>query len=358
MKNKNAITSEPVGASPLNAQTICYVTGRSGGHLLPALTHAREHRAQRPEDHILFITTDTQLDHDIMRDAAGVDETLYVPLPNVPRSLFMYPWFIVRCLLTFLQSIRYMRKNAVAHVVSFGGYISVPVCLAARCLRIPITLVELNTEPGKAMQFLAPYAQHIYVCFKQAASHFKQPTTCIPYPLRYTKIPTREEITQHMHKHLLLRDKMTVLILGGSQGSMFLNRAIGNWFDAMPDICEQIQIVHQVGAHDTTNWHRWYRDRGVSAIIFRYCDDLSLWYATADLIICRAGAGTLFEVLFFNKRCVVIPLVTASTSHQVDNARAMVEEHPELFTVVEQSIIEHDPMQLFNTLRALLWCDN
>ena len=115
-----------------------------------------------------------------------------------------------------------------------------------------------------------------------------------------------------------------------------------------------MQIIHQTGSTDTTDWKNFYESAGVTAHIFSYYPHLALMYSAADLIICSAGAGTLFEIKFFNKQCIIIPLSTSTTDHQLYNARAMADEYPELFHTIGQQDVEKNPAILFATLKEFL----
>lgn len=349
MKNKNVPTSLAVGLPALKGKqkTIGYVGGRSGGHIVPGLTHARLHVDKNPDDQILFIATDTPLDVAIVSTAAHVRTKLYLNLPNVPRRVFALPTFAYRFGVAFIQSFRAMRSQRVTQLISMGGYVSLPVCLAARCLRIPISLFELNAHPGRATLFLAPHVTDVSICFESAQKSFSRTTTCVSYPLQYTQMPGEQELIDHKQQHGLSADKKVVLVLGGSQGSVFLNGLIGRWLDAVPSVRDTVHIVHQTGANDPCDWNAWYRERKIAATVFHYSNDLALWYSCADLVICRAGAGTLFEVAFFKKPCLIIPLITTETSHQVDNAKAMVAQSPELFCMLNQSDIQQNPELFF-----------
>ena len=89
--------------------------------------------------------------------------------------------------------------------------------------------------------------------------------------------------------------------------------------------------------------------------MFAYKEDLAPCYAAADIIICRAGAGSLFETLFFGKPCLTIPLETSSTAHQKDNARALSKQYPELITMLTEQEIKHDNMMLFRVLNKYIY---
>jgi len=348
MKKTNAPTSSINGNQNTKPRVIGYVAGRSGGHLLPALTHARAHKQQHPTDRILFFSTDTTLDANVVHGADCVDIYVRLSLDNIPYGrLFAYPQFIWRLGATFMRSLWYMWHYTPEKIVSMGGYVSIPVCLAARVMRIPVELFELNAVPGRATQFLAPYARSVFVCFEQSRSYFPATALVAPYPLRFTASVHVHGVS-HLYQYGFVGNKKTVLVLGGSQGSLSINRAIGRWLDAMPYLRDEVQIIHQTGDQDTIDWIHWYRERDIAAYVFAYRDDLAPLYACADLIICRAGAGTLFEVAFFHKPCIVIPLKTHSTSHQLDNARAMAAQHPDLFTVLDHNVLEQNE-SLFHT---------
>ncbi len=160
---------------------------------------------------------------------------------------------------------------------------------------------------------------------------------------------------QTAQEHLeITAGKKTIVVLGGSQGSLFLNECMKHFVTNNAENFHNIHIIHQTGSSDSTDWNDFYTSHNVSAHVFSYHPHLAQIYAAADVIICRAGAGTLFEIKFFNKPCIIIPLMTHTTDHQVDNARAMSREYPELFYTLGQSSIEKDPTILFTRIRDLL----
>jgi UDP-N-acetylglucosamine--N-acetylmuramyl-(pentapeptide) pyrophosphoryl-undecaprenol N-acetylglucosamine transferase len=115
-----------------------------------------------------------------------------------------------------------------------------------------------------------------------------------------------------------------------------------------------MQFIHQTGSTDETDWKQLYTSKNITAHVFSYNPELALLYTAADIIICRAGAGTLFEINFFNKKCIIIPLKTATTDHQVHNAIAMSADYPDLFEYILQDDIEKNPTLLFSRLNTLL----
>ena len=339
MKKNSAQTCLNDGTIPrMNKQTVCFVAGKSGGHILPALTLAAHHKKTNPQDTILFFSTHSHLDTHLAGNNNNIDHYVPLTLENVPYSrLYQFPRFVWHGMRSCITSLYQLYTHKPSKIISMGGYISIPVCLAATLLRIPIELHELNAVPGKATKFLAPLATTIVVCFEQAINYFPAHKCRVAaYPHRFTKQDkqlTQADALQHIGFD---NNKKTIFILGGSQGSVFINDVIKRWLAGNPDVHNTLQIIHQTGAQDTTNWHALYAGYGITAQVFTYHNDVHYYYAASDLIVCRAGAGTLWEIAFFGKRAITIPLETTTTDHQVDNARAIAQLYPELFTVLTQ----------------------
>jgi UDP-N-acetylglucosamine--N-acetylmuramyl-(pentapeptide) pyrophosphoryl-undecaprenol N-acetylglucosamine transferase len=219
-------------------------------------------------------------------------------------------------------------------------------------LRIPITLYSLDAVPGKAIQFLTPLATAIITPFATSQKYFPEHRCSVaPYPIKFN---TKIDQTTALQKLNLSPAKKTIAILGGSQGSLFLNQYMQQWINDPSFPANDIQIIHQTGSVDDTDWQQLYVSKNITAHVFSYHPDLALMYSAADLIICRAGAGTLFEIKFFGKPCIIIPLMTNTTTHQVDNARAMAEEYPEQFYMLTQNYVERNPKILHKQILELL----
>ena len=232
----------------------------------------------------------------------------------------------------FYKSFMELRRAKPQRIVSMGGYISIPVCLAAWLLRIPIDLFELNAEPGKAIRWLTPLAHRVLTCFEEAQNYFPpEKVQSSPYPLRFTQADIIERETA-CKKLDLDPTKKILLVLGGSQGSQSLNKLIPALGKQYPHIC----IIHQAGP-EAARLKEWYRQEKIDARVFEYLHELQYPYCAADLVIARSGTGTLFELLFFQKKALLVPLEVASTDHQVANAYAFARKRPDLFTVVRNN---------------------
>lgn len=342
----------------MNKQIIAFVAGRSGGHIIPALTLAQQIKATNEHAHILFFTTAHPLDHAIIKkQGAIINKHVALKLGNVPFfNIFKILVFIINFTRAFIRSISYLREYKPEKVIGMGGYISVPVCLAARFLRIPVHLYDLDAKPGKATRFLAKYAEKIYICFEQAKELLPaQKCELAQYPIRFALAAKTISQTSALTQLQLHHNKKTIFINGGSQGSLFVNICIKEWLDLNPHLHSLIQIIHQTGSFDKFDWRTHYQNLDIPSVVFTYKEDLLPCYAAADVIISRAGAGSLFEALFFNKPCIAIPLETSATSHQKDNARALFYQHPHLFTLLTELEIKSDNMILFRVLNKFIY---
>ncbi len=340
----------------MSKNTLCFVAGKSGGHIIPCLTLADQHCLKNPDTNILFFSTQLPLDKAIISANNNVSYHITLPLSSANVQSFFHRFVIVwNAVRSLCISFFYLLKHRPCKVITTGGVVAIPVIIAAYILRIPITLYNLDAIPGKAIKFLAPFASDIKVCFKNTQQLLNEyQCTLTPFPIRYTTNIT----TQNKHDVLcsigLDTTKKTVLVLGGSQGSLFLNNCIKKWASSSYFSTHSTQIIHQTGSVDATDWKQLYDQYDVSAHTFTYHPQLATLYNVADIIICRAGAGTLFEVKFFNKQCLIIPLKTHTTSHQVDNARVMSQEYPELFSWLDQDYIEKNESLFFVKINELL----
>lgn len=333
-------------------KTLCFVAGKSGGHIVPCITLAQQYKEAHPNNAILFFTTQSALDKTLVTKGDLIDHPVYLPL----TQLYPRPWYRIfinswHAIVSFCISLKTLYTHTPTKIVTTGGFIAIPVCYAAKILQIPIELIELNAVPGSTIKFLAPIASRINSCFKKSAAIWgPHRGTLIPYPIRFSSAHKKESgIPFFKDCH-----KTTLLILGGSQGSHFINTIMTQLITDKQYPLHSFALLHQTGSSaETTRIASWYTEHNIIAHVFSYDDDMAKYYQAADIIICRAGAGTLFEALFFNTPCITIPLETDTNDHQLHNAQEMVVEHQRLFTLIRQKHLEKNPLLLLYKLIAL-----
>lgn len=331
--------------------TYCFVAGVSGGHILPALNLAHDIEQQNPHAHIVMITTHGDLDAKVLQQNRDLEHHALRLRPVPYRQWYKLPIFAYQAVSSFLQSLRILYRAKPERVITTGSHIALPVCAAAWILRIPIELVALDVEPGKTLLALAPLATSVSICFEQTKKYFpKNNCTLRPYPLSAYIRSLSNTRTPLLNELGFDESKKTILIVGGSQGSVSLNTAIKKLIAGHQDIATNIQIIHQTGSSDVTNWPAFYAQHGITAYAFAYNPELVRYYTAADCIITRAGSGSLHEILYLKKPCIIIPLITNTTHHQRANAQAMRERHPELVQVIEQEALTGNPELLLRSI--------
>lgn len=328
-------------------KTIVVVAGNSGGHIIPGLTLARAQYNQGAR--IIFVTPDGQLDKKLVAQETWIAHHELLQLGPVPRAWWKLPGYGVSFVRTIMQLVQVLKTYKPDEIIGMGGYPCIPAVVAARFLHIPCDMYELNVIPGEAVKLLARWCRNVFICFEKTRS-FLPGAHCEKraYPVRFTEhTVTRDQACRELGFDPA---KKILLVLGGSQGSQFMNQLMIDVLGEFGDV-SRLQIIHQTGEQGAQRMSAWYAEQGIPAHVFAFSSDMAPCYGAADLVIARAGAGTLFELLFFQKKSVIIPLITKTTDHQRDNAYAMAGEYPELFTVIDQST--QTKYQLLELLPAL-----
>ncbi|MCL4360767.1 UDP-N-acetylglucosamine--N-acetylmuramyl-(pentapeptide) pyrophosphoryl-undecaprenol N-acetylglucosamine transferase [Candidatus Dependentiae bacterium] len=322
---------------------IACVAASSGGHIIPTLTLAQDFLARNPDHKILLFSTSKDLDKKIIDQYSCISRYEFLNFNKQP-GIFNKINFLTSFFPNFWQSLKILKKTKPSEIICTGGYICIPVGVAAWLLKIPVNIFELNAIPGKTNKLLSYFASDIYIIFENASKSFRS-LNCklVEYPVRFNS----KNIIEQKEAILGLNldpAKKTVLILGGSQGSIFLNQLIKKIFDQ--NLYNDFQIIHQTGKNDCAQMQEFFDSKNIKSIVFDYHHDLSKYYCAADLIICRAGAGTLFEIKFFNKKAAVIPLETNKNDHQLYNALAMQNAHSQNFKCIRQ----HEAFEKLNEI--------
>lgn len=328
---------------------LCIVAGGSGGHITPALVLGETWKQHNPDGSIIFFGNNKKIDKTVLAKQSTIDTHIALSLQNLPgKKLWRYPIFTFQLICSSLKSFFILKKERPRKIISTGGLIAFPVCIAGYFLKIPIHLYELNTIPGLAIKFLAPLADIIHVVFPETKEQFKpehqDKVYTTNYPLRFTekdKAYEKKEIIHLINKqttkafHTSLK---TIFVLGGSQGSLFLNNLIKSWVLKDPESARNMQFIHQIGSYDKTDWHAFYDKHNIASYIFTYKPNIKDLYLASDLVICRGGAGTLFELEFFKKKCLIFPLHGVAANHQVANANTIAARNREIFFPVSPAV--------------------
>ncbi len=323
---------------------VLMAAGGTGGHVFPALAVAEELRSRWAGEPSSAACT-----VEFAGTARGIESRV---IPKAGFSLhivtaaglkgiggFKKVRNVLVLPLSFWEAGSLLRQIKPQVVVGVGGYVAGPVMLEASLARIPTLLIEPNARPGFTNRALAPFIRIAALGFKEAAPFYGRKARITGHPVRsaFSRIAPREHVPP-----------FTVLILGGSQGAMALNSAV---IEALPLFAGGgFRIIHQAGERDYARVRQAYQESSVRGEVHPFIDDVPQALDRADLVVCRAGASTVAELMAAGRASLLIPFPAAADNHQLINALAL--EREGTARVLEQRRLTGET--LFEEVRALL----
>jgi UDP-N-acetylglucosamine--N-acetylmuramyl-(pentapeptide) pyrophosphoryl-undecaprenol N-acetylglucosamine transferase len=281
----------------------------TGGHIYPGIAVADELKTLNP----IFILSANQTSKDIISKTNYKYLTLNVcGMPGIIS--FKFIWFLFTLTVSFFKSLYLILKYKPAVCVGMGGYVSVPVIFAALFLPVPTVICEQNVVAGKATKLLSKTASAVCLSFDETKKYIKTKHAVV------TGNPVRRDILNRSKSEALSKlnfstVKPVVLVFGGSLGASALNIAA---FEALNNM--DVNVIHATGKKDFSEFSK----RATPEYkIFEYLYDIGAAYAAADIVISRAGAGTVFELEYLNKYAVLVPYMHAG-AHQTENAKYLL----------------------------------
>ncbi|HKI81736.1 MAG TPA: undecaprenyldiphospho-muramoylpentapeptide beta-N-acetylglucosaminyltransferase [Pseudodesulfovibrio sp.] len=201
-------------------------------------------------------------------------------------------------------------------VIGFGGYAGFCPVLAARILNIPAAVHEQNSVPGMTNKVLGKIVKRIFLSFPDAMGIFPPDRTFL------TGNPVRPEIFKAGERRRGRTPGRRLFVFGGSQGARPINDAV---IEALPRLMEAgVGLVHQAGRIDFSRVRAAYEAAGADpGQVREFIDDMDAEYAACDLVVCRSGASTVFEIAAAGAPAIFVPFPQATHDHQTMNARAM-----------------------------------
>lgn len=306
--------------------------GGTGGHVYPAIAIADAIRALRPEARIAFAGSRERMEWEaVPRAGYPIHE---VPVQGLKRSFsavnLRLPVVLVK---GFLEARRVVEGTGAQVVVGTGGYVALPVLLAARSLKTAVLIQEQNAYVGLTNRIAARFAGRIHVAFTEAAEALAPRTTTVSgnpvrKELKHVSASGREAAREQMG---LTGMRRVLFVFGGSLGSSALNAAM---LRALPGMASDtdLGIVWQTGPsrYDAVRAALAGLDlaSGQDALperirVVPYVDDMAAAYAAADLVVARSGALTCSELLVTGLPSLLVPSPNVTADHQEKNARSM-----------------------------------
>ncbi len=312
-----------------NGPRVLIAAGGTAGHVFPGLALARSLKELQPGATVRFAGTSRGIEGRAVPEA-GFPLDLLPILPLSRRLALETVLSPFAAVAGTAAALRLLRRHRIEAVAGMGGYVTLPVAVAARLAGVPVVLHEQNAIPGVANRLAARFARKVALGVAAAADAFPRGSTItVGNPVRPELARLdRNRLRELGQKELGLDpDRATLFVFGGSQGARRLNQALIAATPHWPRP-ERVQILHACGRRDEAEVREAWRAaapeaRGLKVRIEPFIDRMDLAYAACDLALTRAGAMTMAELTATGVPALMVPLPHATADHQAGNARAV-----------------------------------
>lgn len=316
--------------------------GGTGGHVYPAL--AIGSALESPGTRFLFVGCRGKVEETIVpRQGMEIQFVRAAPYPGIRPGLRWVP-FLWNLGLGTLKAAWILMRFRPDQIVATGGYVAAPTVFAAHALRTlrlrrpKLFIHEQNAAPGKLNLLMGRFADRVFLTFPESVRYFPRNGIVTGYPVRRAIASLSPEEARAGLDFQVPEGRRVIFVFGGSQGARTLNRAVVDSLKGLLPRTGELFVIHGTGlsrpggydpALDTrsrleASYTPDERARIASFYVQRdYFFDIQKVYAIADLAVCRAGAGSLYEVSAAGLPAVVVPKANLPGDHQVMNARSM-----------------------------------
>ena len=308
--------------------------GGTGGHIFPAVSIANAIKEQHPNTKILFVGAEGRME--MQRVPAAGYEIKGLPVRGLIRPLWSPK--NIGVMMDFFKS-----KNMVKQIikdfkpqvaVGVGGYASAPTLNAAYSMGIPCLIQEQNSYAGVTNKSLAKKASKICVAYNNMERFFPAEKIMLTgNPVRQGLLNNQKPKEEAIKTFGLSAEKKTVLIVGGSLGARTVNESILNHLPEIEAVKDSIQFIWQTGKFYNAQILKELDTKGKPENLFvtDFISKMEDAYSAADLVISRAGAGSISEFCLLEKPVILVPSPNVAEDHQTKNAMALVNNNAALF---------------------------
>ena len=287
-------------------KNLLITTGGSGGHVTPGMIFY-EHLSKKSN---VVISTDKRgqkyLDKDILNY-----EIVDTPKLN---NIFLIPINLIIILFLTSKSFFLLKNKKIEKLISTGGYMSLPLLLGAKLLKLEIYLIEPNLVLGRTNKYFLKSCKKIF-CYTEKIKNF-------PKNFREKIViinPLVKEEVYKLNSTIKIKEKFNLLVVGGSQGASIFDKNLKN---SIVNISKKfpIKVIQQTSEKNILYLQDFYSKNNIENIIFSFNKNFLKIFQQTDLCITRAGASTLAELSILNIPFIAVPLPTSRDNHQFENA--------------------------------------
>jgi UDP-N-acetylglucosamine--N-acetylmuramyl-(pentapeptide) pyrophosphoryl-undecaprenol N-acetylglucosamine transferase len=294
-----------------------FAGGGTGGHLFPAIAVAEKIRSMMPESEILFVGTKTRIEGVIVPKLGFKFKSIWIKgfTRRITLDNILFP---LKLIVSFFQSFVINLKFRPAVAIGTGGYVAGPVILGSSFVGAKIILMEQNSYPGVTTKLLQNCADEIHLNYEDSKKYFRN-----EQKLYLTGNPVRENLirinkSEALQKFHLEPQKKTLLILGGSLGAASINYVIASHLNQITE--NEIQVIWQTGK----KYFDRYKNLASNKIwISAFIENINDAYSACDMVLARAGATSIAEILFLGIPAILVPSPNVAENHQYYNAKSL-----------------------------------
>jgi len=303
-----------------NAQSkyrFVFAGGGTGGHLFPAVAIAEQIREMKPDADILFVGTKDRIEGKVVPKLGFKFKSIWIK--GFSRKInFENLLFPVKLFVSMIQSLLINISFKPKVAIGSGGYVAGPAIWAASFMGAKIILIEQNSYPGVTTRLLERYASEIHLSFQESKKYLRREKIhhLTGNPVR--KNLGRMEKTAALRKFGLIDEKKTLLVLGGSLGAKTINEAMSVSIKILEE--NNIQVIWQTGKNYIEQFKNM---NSVNVKVYDFIDDMNSAYSACDLLLARAGATTIAELLNLGIPAILVPSPNVAENHQYFNAKSL-----------------------------------
>ena len=304
--------------------------GGTGGHIFPAVSIANAIKEQHPDAEILFVGAEGRME--MQRVPAAGYKIIGLPIAGFNRKNLLKNFSVLIKIIRSQLKARKIIKDFQPHAaVGVGGYASGPTLKMAGMMGIPTLIQEQNSYAGVTNKLLAKKADKICVAYEGMERFFDKEKIIL------TGNPVRQGLLKSINKEEAIRSfgldpqKKTILIVGGSLGARTINNCVMKGLDKIKH--SDVQFIWQTGKFYIDEARKTVKQAGELPMLYTtdFISDMAKAYSAADLVISRAGAGSLSEFCLLQKPVILVPSPNVAEDHQTKNALALVNKEAALY---------------------------
>ncbi len=293
---------------------ILIATGGTGGHTNPAYSLAKN---LLNKNFNVRLTSDKR-GFKYLQNFEELHLIKIFSSPLLKKNVFTLLFSLLKIFFSIIHSLIFLVFSRPLIVFGMGGYASFPICIASSILRIKFVIYENNLIIGKANKFLLPFAEKIFVSYKEVEgvpNKYKTKLVVIGNLIREEIIFSKSEI-----KNNDKFDEIKILVIGGSQAARVFAKELPQVFKRCKELGKPIKIFQQCQKNQNTQLAKFYDDAKIDYELFNYTDKIIEYYLNTNLIITRSGASVLGEIINLKIPFIAIPLPSSADNHQYKNA--------------------------------------